>query len=49
MSVFIGTREGLRGILSDKEVTKIGKAFAEIQRISECFVKVGLQALISQL
>mgnify|MGYP001800758009 CR=1 FL=1 len=49
MAVFIETREGLRGIWSDKEVTKIGKAFAEIQRISECFVKAGLQAQASQL
>ena len=49
MAVFIETREGLRGIWSDKEVTKIGKAFAEIQRISECFVKAGLLAQASQL
>ena len=31
------------------EVTKIGKPFAQIQRISESFVEAGLQALISQL
>ena len=49
MAVFIETREALRGIWSDKEVTKIGKAFAEIQRISECFVKAGLLAQASQL
>ena len=49
MSVLIETREGLRGISSDMEVTKMGKAFSEIQRASEWFVEAGLQALISQL
>ena len=49
MSVLIGTREGLRGILSDMEMTKIGKACSEIQTISECFVKAGLLAQICQL
>ena len=29
--------------------TKMGKAFAENQRIRECFVEAGLQALLSQL
>ena len=44
MSVLIKTRAALRSISSDIEVTKIGKAFCEFQRISECFVEGGLQA-----
>ena len=49
MSVLIKTREGLRGVLSDMEATEVGRAFSEIQKVSECFVEVGLQALICQL
>ena len=49
MSVLIGTREGLRGMSSDMQVTKIGKNCSEIQRISECLVKTGLQAQMFQL
>ena len=48
MHVFIETRKGLRGYPSDIEVAKKGKAFADIQKTSECFVEAGLQALISQ-
>ena len=48
MNVSMENREGLIGISSDMEVTKIGKAFTESQRTSECFVEAGLQALISQ-
>mgnify|MGYP001804197202 FL=1 len=44
MSVLIETREGLRGISSDIEVTELGKAFTEIQEGSECFVEAGLQS-----
>ena len=49
MSVSIETRKGLRGFLSDIEVTKKGKAFAENQRTGKRFEEAGLQALISQL
>ena len=49
MSVFIETRKGLRGFLSDIEVTKQGKAFAENQRTGECFEEAGFQALMIQL
>ena len=46
--VFIEIRKGLRGFSSDAEVTKSGKAFADNQRSSECFVEAGLKALTSQ-
>ena len=49
MSVFIEALKGLGGFLSDIEVTKQGKAFAENQRTVECFEESGFQALISQL
>ena len=49
MSVFIVNMDGLRGFPCEMKVTKIGQAFAEIKRISECFVEAGLKALISQL
>ena len=49
MSAFIGTWKRLRGFSSDLEVTKQGKAFAEIQRTGECFEEASFQALKSQL
>ena len=48
MHVLIVTWKGLRGFSRDIEVTNKGKAFADSQRTSECFVEAGLQALISQ-
>ena len=48
MSVLFETG-GRRDNSSDKDLTKIGKAFSDIQRIGECFVEAGLQALICQL
>ena len=49
MSVSIETWKGLSGFLSDIEVTKQGKAFAENQRTGECFEDAGFQALMIQL
>ena len=43
------TTEGKERHWSEIGGTKIGKAFAETQRIIECFVKASLQAVASQL
>ena len=49
MSVLFETGGNTERQFKDKDVTKIGKAFSDIQRIGECFVEAGLQALICQL
>ena len=49
MSVFIETRNRLRGLSTDIDVTKKGNAFAENQRNGKCFNETGFQAFISQL
>ena len=41
--------ERKKGHWNEINGTKMGKAFAENQRIRECFVEAGLEALISQL
>ena len=38
-----------KGHWNESNGTEMGKAFAENQRIRECFVEAGLQALLSQL
>ena len=48
MHVFLKTLTGLRGFLSDKEVTQNGKAFADSQRTNERCVEAGLKAMKSQ-
>ena len=48
-SVWEETIEGKEGQLNEIKGTKIGKALAENQCISECFVEASLQALVSQL
>ena len=48
-NVWEETTEGKERHWNEIKETKIGKAFAENQRISECFVEASLQALTSQL
>ena len=48
-NVWEETTEGKERHWNEIKETKIGKAFAENQRISECFVEASLQTPTSQL
>ena len=48
-NVWEETTDGKERHWNEIKETKIGKAFAENRRISECFVEASLQAVTSQL